>query len=87
MRTPSPVRSGQIKLSDLQPDRGQQSRLCHHAGFNYWGESQAAFGARCNHDDVDGAVCGAPGFIEVPLHEGIRNEPNWASLRLGAEAR
>jgi hypothetical protein len=25
-----------------------------YAGFNYWGESQVAFGARCNRDDVDG---------------------------------
>jgi outer membrane protein Pom len=59
-----------------------------YAGFNYWGESQVAFGARCNRHDVDGAFCGPPGFVEVPFAtKVIRNEPNWASLRLGAEAR
>jgi outer membrane protein Pom len=59
-----------------------------YAGFNYWGESQVAFGARCNRDDVGGAICGPPGFVEVPFStKVIRNEPNWASLRLGAEVR
>ncbi len=59
-----------------------------YAGFNYWGESQVASGARCNRDDVDGAICGPPGSIEVPFStKVIRNEPNWASLRLGAEVR
>jgi hypothetical protein len=58
------------------------------AGFNFWQETQVGFGARCNRDDVDGAVCGPPGFIEVPFStKVIRNQPNWASLRLGAELR
>lgn len=59
-----------------------------YAGLNYWGESQVAFGSRCNRDDVDGIVCGPPGSIQVPFStKFIRNEPNWASLRLGAELR
>jgi Protochlamydia outer membrane protein len=58
------------------------------AGFNFWQETQIGHGARCNRDDVDGAFCGPPGFIEVPFStKVIRNQPNWASLRLGAELR
>jgi hypothetical protein len=30
------------------------------AGFNFWQETQVGYGARCNRDDVDGAVCGPP---------------------------
>jgi len=58
------------------------------AGFNFWQETQVGYGARCNRDEVDGAVCGPPGFIEVPFStKGIQNQPNWASLRLGGEFR
>ncbi|HZP09389.1 hypothetical protein [Methyloceanibacter sp.] len=58
------------------------------AGFNYWQETAIAHGARCNPDDVGGAFCGPPGFIEVPFStKVIRNQANWASLRLGAELR
>lgn len=36
-------------------------------GFNYWQETAAAYGVRCNDDDVDGAICGgAPGEVVVP---------------------
>jgi hypothetical protein len=56
------------------------------AGFNFWQETQVGYGARCNRDDVDGAVCGPPGFIAVPFStKSIQNQPNWASLRLGGE--
>jgi hypothetical protein len=58
------------------------------AGFNFWQETQVGYGARCNWDDVDGAVCGPPGFIAVPFStKSIQNQPNWASLRLGGELR
>jgi len=57
-------------------------------GFNFYQETASAFGARCNRDDIDGALCGSPGSIAVPFStEVIKNEANWASLRLGGEAR
>jgi hypothetical protein len=57
-------------------------------GFNFLQETATAFGARCEPDDVDGAVCGPPGFIEVPFStKVIRDTSNWASLRLGGELR
>ena len=57
-------------------------------GFNFWQEDAESYGGRCNRDDVDGLVCGPPGFIEVPFTtKFIGNEANWASLRLGAELK
>lgn len=57
-------------------------------GFNYWTETAEAFGARCKPDDVGGALCGPPGSVEVPFSvEGIKNNANWASLRVGTEVR
>ena len=51
-------------------------------GFNFYQESAKAYGARCS-----GGVCGAD-TVEVPFStEVIKNEANWASLRLGGEAR
>jgi hypothetical protein len=56
-------------------------------GFNYWQETVSAYGARCNVDDIGGFFCGPPGKIKVPFSTRvIKNETNWASLRLGAEA-
>lgn len=50
-------------------------------GFNFYQETASAYGARCN----SGGVCAAP---DIPFStEVIKNEANWASLRLGGEAR
>ena len=69
-------------------DRAMKVTFGPFVGFNFWQETATAFGARCNRDDVDGAVCGPPGFIAVPFStKAIQNEPNWASLRLGGELR
>jgi hypothetical protein len=69
-------------------DRATKITFGPFVGFNFWQETATAYGARCNPDDVDGALCGPPGFIKVPFStKGIQNEPNWASLRLGGELR
>ena len=58
------------------------------AGFNFWQETAEAYGARCNPDDIGGALCGPPGSLAVPFSTMvIENEANWASLRLGAELK
>ena len=57
-------------------------------GFNYWQETVKVNGVRCNADDVGGAFCGPPGHIAVPFSSRvIKNEANWASLRLGTEVK
>ena len=58
------------------------------AGFNFWQEMAEGYGARCNPDDIGGALCGPPGSFAVPFStQVIENEANWASLRLGAELK
>jgi hypothetical protein len=57
-------------------------------GYNYWQETATGYGARCNHDDIDGAVCGAPGEVVVPFStEVIKNKAMWSALRLGGEVK
>ena len=57
-------------------------------GYNYWQETATAYGARCNADDVSGAVCGAPGTVVVPFStEVIKNKAMWSALRLGGEIK
>ena len=57
-------------------------------GFNFWQETATAYGARCNKDDIGGALCGTPGTVVVPFStEVIENQANWSSLRLGAEVK
>jgi hypothetical protein len=57
-------------------------------GYNYWQETAAAYGVRCNDDDVDGAFCGAPGEVVVPYStEVIKNKAMWSALRLGGEVK
>ena len=57
-------------------------------GINYWQETVDGFGARCNHDDVRGALCGPPGTVAVPFTTRvITNDQGWASIRLGAELK
>jgi hypothetical protein len=57
-------------------------------GYNYWQETAAAYGIRCNGDDVDGAFCGAPGQVVVPFStEVIKNKQMWSALRLGGEVK
>jgi hypothetical protein len=69
-------------------DRGTKLTVSPLIGFNFWQETALAYGARCNPDDVNGAFCGAPGTIEVPFStKVIKNEVNWASLRLGGELK
>jgi len=67
-------------------DRADKLTLSPFIGFNFWQETAAAYGARCNKDDVDGVVCGAQGSVLVPFStEVIENQANWSSLRLGGE--
>jgi hypothetical protein len=69
-------------------DRRSKIVISPFIGFNYWQEEVTGYGARCNPDDVDGFYCGPPGSIEVPFTtKAITNQANWASLRLGAEAK
>ena len=57
-------------------------------GINYWQETVDGFGARCNRDDVGGALCGSPGTVAVPFTTRvITNDQGWASIRLGAELK
>jgi hypothetical protein len=57
-------------------------------GYNYWQETATGYGARCNPDDIDGAVCGAPGEVVVPFTtEVIKNKAMWSALRLGGEVK
>jgi len=57
-------------------------------GYNYWQETATGYGARCNPDDIDGAVCGVPGEVVVPFStEVIKNKAMWSALRLGGEAK
>lgn len=57
-------------------------------GYNYWQETAAGYGARCNSDDVGGAFCGAPGDVVVPYSiKVIENKAMWSSLRLGGEVK
>lgn len=56
------------------------------AGYQYWHERATAYGARCNPDDVSGAVCGAPGTIAVPFDTAaLIYEPRWHALRVGVD--
>jgi hypothetical protein len=56
------------------------------AGYQYWHERATAYGARCNPDDVDGAVCGPPGSIPVSFDTAsLIYEPRWHALRLGVD--
>jgi len=69
-------------------DRGAKVSVSPLIGFNFWQETALAYGVRCNPDDVGGASCGPPDSIAVPFStEVIKNEANWASLRLGGEVR
>jgi hypothetical protein len=69
-------------------DRQTKVTFSPFVGFNFWQEDAISYGGRCNRDDVDGLVCGPPGFIEVPFStKFIGNETNWASLRLGAQLK
>ena len=68
-------------------DRAMKVTFGPFVGFNFWQETATAFGARCNRDDVDGAVCGPPGFIAVPFStKAIQNEPNWACFASAASS-
>jgi hypothetical protein len=67
-------------------DREAQVTLSPFVGFNYWQETVKVNGVRCNRDDVGGFFCGPPGSILVPFSSRVlKNEANWASLRLGGE--
>lgn len=69
-------------------DRGAKVAISPLIGFNFWQETALANGVRCNPDDVGGAFCGPPGDVVVPFStKVIKNEANWASLRLGGEVR
>ncbi len=69
-------------------DRKARVVLSPFIGFNYWEESVDGYGARCNRDDVGGALCGSPGSIRVPFGtKVINNTSQWSSLRLGAELK
>jgi hypothetical protein len=58
------------------------------AGFNFWQETQVGYGARCNRDDVDGAVCGPPGFISaLRLHAELVGRRGRALLARGGRPR
>lgn len=59
-------------------------------GFNYWYEQAMAHGVRCNPDDVppSESFCPFTGRVVIPYSQKvIRNEANWASIRLGAEIK
>ena len=69
-------------------DRADKLWLSPFIGFNFWQETAAAYGVRCNRDDIDGALCGSPGVVAVPFStEVIENQANWSSLRLGGELK
>ncbi len=62
---------------------GPQVDVSPFVGFNYWGETADAYGARCN----GGTLCPAGDNLIAPGSRAIRNEMNWYSLRLGTEVR
>ena len=69
-------------------DRADKLWFSPFIGFNFWQETAAAYGVRCNSDDIDGDLCGAPRTVVVPFSTPvIENQANWSSLRLGAELK
>ena len=69
-------------------DRADKLWLSPFIGFNFWQETATAYGARCNNDDIHGAVCGPVGTVVVPFStQVIENQANWSSLRLGGELK
>ncbi|WP_141693784.1 outer membrane protein [Methyloligella halotolerans] len=62
---------------------GPQVDVSPFVGFNYWGETADAYGARCN----GGTLCPAGTNLVAPGSRVIRNEANWYSLRLGTEVK
>ncbi|XSG82267.1 MAG: outer membrane protein [Methyloligella sp. ZOD6] len=62
---------------------GPQIDVSPFVGFNYWGETADAYGARC----TGGTMCPPGTNLIAPGSRAIRNEANWYSLRLGTEVR
>ena len=52
-------------------DNGPSVVISPFVGINYWQETVDGFGARCNRDDIGGALCGPPGSVAV--------SPSWSS--------
>jgi hypothetical protein len=71
----------------LLADRATIVALSPFIGFNFWQETAAAYGVRCNRDDIDGVLCPTNSIVVPFSTEVITNEANWASLRLGGELK
>ena len=66
----------------LLADRATIVALSPFIGFNFWQETAAAYGVRCNRDDIDGVLCPTNSIVVPFSTEVITNEANWASCAL-----